>query len=128
MSFTLKRDSRLARWAYFFDDSTLQPDGRFNKVPPSTTLCALFWRAFVFVPLGVAVLVALLIFVLSAISHVIFTYPLRTLITLLCIAVIALFIRLVATLVSAKDRFADTLFVQGVKAVKGKFCPIIKFD
>lgn len=66
----IKRDSRLARWAYLFSSRrTIWSDGSRNKVPPSTTLCILFWRAFLITPVYAIVTFLLTGFLFYVVIH-----------------------------------------------------------
>lgn len=140
---TLRRTSRLVRWAYWME---------IEKIPPQTTLCAFFWRAFLFAPLfalcitvtignmlfwiGKGVLWLILYFNLTALLHFIGG-------TVAVLLSMALLVGVVFALVfsaewvgrrpvieqrreSMKQRVRNSVFVQGAKSIKGKFCPLIQ--
>lgn len=141
MAFTLKRDSRLAKWAFWFETGTMHESdwdsgkGEYittyrGKVPKQTSLCNLFWRVFLFAPLCVAVPVGAVGALLFDIVLLTIHEP-KTVIIIASGLALIIFWAWICTL--AKERnlraaFKETLLYQGAKAVKGKFCPIIKFD
>lgn len=128
---TFKCNSHLARWAFWYSDKTYWAADRDmvrRRVPPQTTLCNLFWRAFFFAPLigGLPSIAALALLWWGLVE--LYRHPLRSLaVTLgLCLVVGS-----ILGLVWLWDHYRSgepSVFLQGLKAVKGKFCPLIKFD
>jgi hypothetical protein len=119
---TLRSDSKLVRWAYFFS----------SYPPKHTTLCAFFWRAFVSIPLAWLGMGLLVTFILYVVGYGMFYQaPLASLIVTLSI-IWGVIVpgnyqkTLNATLKRALDRADEMVFMQGVKAFKSKFCPIIE--
>lgn len=136
----LKRDGKLARWAYFFDQSGYRDGDYFGNVPHQTSLCALFWRAFVGVPLLMLVHLFIVVTILFLIGMAVWHYW-HTIAWVAAALLIAALLTLLISWVLHRtldatpgdaaeilvERIADSVFVQGLKAVKGKMCPIIKF-
>ena len=161
----LSSASRLVRWTYFLRKKQVKPT--FNnegyrqydeggrpvytvlRYPESTTLCRLFWRAFVFMPLlwgvlcgsvgillyflgqfvlhnGMAVLTALMIISGIAASVALIVWVCRT----HSVAIDAGLTRGVGAVVCRIDHTRDTIkasvFWQGLLALKSKVCPIIR--
>lgn len=136
----LSRRSRLARFAYF---------GPFGPMPRQTSLCAFFWRTFVFVPIFCAVVAALVGTLAVLIAGVVWNHrrlwPYAAFFVSL-IVVISLSIiyedeieawherhprfgvptPLFSAGTHALDAVRDSFFVQGLKTLKGKLCPIIE--
>lgn len=119
----LKRNSRLVKWAYKFSD--------FGP-PDSTTLCRFFWRAFVFMPLVWLFIVGSVGLVVGGIGVLIW----QNLLTTVKVAGFLLSLVAVVGFVAYHVYYTEwtevtlnsinrSTFVQGVKAVKSKFCPII---
>ena len=113
--------SRLVRWAYFFDDYTT-----WN----STTLFRFFWRAFVFLSLSWWCIFALCCMVVFSAGMLLFTYPKALFAGLLII--IATFAGL-WYLIHHRHRLIpkrihESVFAQGLVALKRKLCPIIYFE
>lgn len=128
----LDRDGKLARWAYCLSDNWIL-DGKYSgKVPRQTSLCALFWRAFVGVPLAFLFFALLLVtvVVMVVLGAIRFWYPL-----LLTLGIVMTGVVVVAGASYWLDTRSDGLhtqkepsvFWEGLKAVKGKVCPIVKF-
>lgn len=129
----LNPNSKLVRWAYFFSSYNNTPGTYFG--PRSTTLCAFFWRAFVIVPLVWLLLLSLM----GAVLWVTWQTPM---VVALYVGVIVLWFILWAILsiiIGAITRFvrkgstissSSTLGVAaaGVRSIKQKFCPIIRFE
>lgn len=152
----LRANSRLVRWAYsmfafrLYDAYICRADGRrewlgFTKIPPHTTLCRFFWRAFVFVPLFWGVIVsacgAVLWFLVEMADwqRVLTTAAQLTLLIIGIVAVIYLIkrynrqISVVLNPLSDKveciqDTVTQSVFWQGVKTLRGKLCPLITIE
>lgn len=133
----LSRKSRLVKWAY------LMPP--FEGPPYRTSLCAFFWRAFVFVPLFWLSLVIIA-------GRLLFLYGKYWRYSISVTVVVALVVFAIITACNAAERrrdaraeenwqrrragleplpvrryrLADSVFWQGLKAVKGKVCPLIE--
>lgn len=114
--------SRLVRWAYYLND--------FGP-PAQTSLCAFFWRAFVFMPLFWLLMTFVVFSILFVICSVVYRNPGTFTALVLIGAIIILALRKSRTISRAVDNslycLEQTVFWQGVKTVKGKFCPIIYF-
>lgn len=128
----LKRDSRLARWAYWFEDSNMWWEGEYRgKVPHSTTLCAFFWRAFFFAPLLALLLAVITVGIATLLVLGIWGHPVGASITVGIIGAAITFIivwhELVLPFFESRPS-TPSVFIAGVKAVKSRFCPIIRFD
>lgn len=129
----LNPNSKLVRWAYFFSSSMNTPGTYFG--PRSTTLCAFFWRAFVIVPL-----VWLFIFgLVGAILWAIWQAPLVAATYVGVIVLYLVFLAILPIIFGEIARFvrkgstissSSTLGVAaaGVRSIKQKFCPIIRFE
>lgn len=102
--------SKLVRWTYF-----LNPCGP----PCQTTLCAFFWRGFVFIPL----FWALIVIGIGVLLAIIWLHPGQT---AAAVGLIGAFLGTVwLAAQTSSHKFQQSTFVQGVKAIKGKYCPII---
>lgn len=119
---TLNSDSRLVRFAYSWP-----PD---SYVPVKTTLCRFFWRTFVFMPLAYAIMIGL-----PVTMTLMFAYetPKAFLTIVLGLIWSVVLISSNADVIenrfeAIRDRVAPTVFWQGVKSLKSKVCPIIRFD
>jgi undecaprenyl pyrophosphate phosphatase UppP len=143
MAFTLKRDSRLARWAFWFetgklfetsyDDNLKEYITTYRgKVPAQTSLCNLFWRVFLWAPLCVIVPIGVVGGILAGIVIACIEEPKAVLIALSVLGAILLWIWICTKAsrrhTSLSEVVKSTLLYQGAKAVKDKFCPIIKFS
>ena len=116
---TLHPESRLVRWTYF-------PNKLF-RYPKHTTLCRFFWRAFVLMPLC-WVLIGIFItgFGIAIWEHLT-TFSLAFVCILATIGLSGGLCALIHTdwgTVTINSVKESTLF-QGLKTVKGRFCPII---
>lgn len=143
MAFTLKRDSRLARWAFWFETGKIHESHYDNdlkeyvctyrgKVPAQTSLCNLFWRVFLWAPLCVLVPVGIVGGMLFGFVIACIREPKIVLFSAAVFGAVLLLIWF-STIASRRgvtvmQAFKATLLYQGVKAVKDKFCPIIKFQ
>lgn len=112
----INRRSKLVRFSYL-----IRPEG----IPSRTTLCAFFWRTFVGMPILLATVLALLVYVGWSIYH----YPLpwagyTSVILLICGSFA--FCDYLTNKVK-HGNLGNSTFVQGVKTIKGKVCPIITF-
>lgn len=128
----MNKDSRLYRWTYFLTY-------RYER-PTQTTLCRFFWRAFVFMPLFWGAIVGGLsasLFLLAKLSWLtkgIFPAILAT--AFLVYWLLNHYSRTVRDgarsfgykVEDVVEKVLKSVFWQGVKAVKGKFCPIIRFE
>lgn len=115
----LSRKSKLARWAYRFDS---------YRPPYQTTLCALFWRALLLTPLQYALLTVVPGLILSVIIMEVWVNPYEF---LLGVGVFVASVTFVIVVFDICDYFRyrgqDTVLVQAIKGIKGKYCPIIYF-
>lgn len=123
MNMVMNPKSKLARLAYWFAE-----DGP----PPMTTLCAFFWRSFLCVPLAWAVIAATagsLVFLVGLLAieapGAFFGLVVGLLLFWFSFATLKNSYR--RTLQDMYERITDSTFAQGVKAIKGKVCPIIYF-
>lgn len=121
----IHRNGWLYRWTYLLSSSWSRPD--------QISLCSFFWRAFLWMPLfwltvgsGAALVLAGVWFILR---HRMFW------IALPWALVWALFMYITRKDGPANIKLADftkqvksSVFWQGLKAVKGRFCPIIRFE
>lgn len=137
---TLAKESRLVRWAYWMEDD--------KKVPERTTLCAFFWRAFFYSPLIVVaalVCVACLVVMLGRVAWWLIWYfnlvelakfvRLMIAVVVLSVAVIGIVAGISFVAKKAAEpvkplgrRLRDSVFMQGVKSIKSKFCPLIELE
>ena len=116
---TLNRESWLVKWTYLMTSS--------GYPPKKTTLCRFFWRCFVFMPLFATLVLGFL----GGILYQSWQNPIPT--AIVVAAVIVIFLGcVVGSMVQEKlaystlpQQISQSVFVQGLKAVKGKFCPII---
>lgn len=122
---TLNLRSRLVRWTYYLTSKYDMPD--------TTTLCGFFWRAFVFMPLFWMLVVGGFGTILVAIVLHIILHPWQAL-NILGVAVLLVGVFLfgawlynVEWMEVTPAAVRDSVFVQGLKTLKGKMCPIIYF-
>ena len=129
----LNPNSKLVRWAYFFSSYNNTPGTYFG--PRSTTLCAFFWRAFVFVPLAWLFIFGLV----GAVLLAIWKTPLITLVYvgvlilwLVFLAILSIIFREIARFVRKGSTISSSstlgVAAAGVRSIKQKFCPIIRFE
>lgn len=129
----LNPNSNLVRWAYFFSSYNNTPGNYFG--PRSTTLCAFFWRAFVLVPLVWLFLFSLI----GAFFWAIWQAPLVAATYVGVIVLYLVFLAILPIIFGKIARFtkkgstissSSTLGVAaaGVRSIKQKFCPIIRFE
>ena len=116
--------SRLVRWAYLFSDVWEHE---------TTTLCRFFWRAFVFIPLVWLSIVGGCGVVLVSAGMLLLSYPKAFLLGVLLVASITAILWTSSYLLNLHDRLIvkrvrDSIFAQGLMALKKKFCPIIYFE
>jgi hypothetical protein len=120
----LQRQSKLVRWAYSFDGK--------HDVPSYTSLCAFFWRAFVFVPLGWASIVGIVLFVIVMLVGGAWQHP-RTAILVTTFMVVFTGLVVNDKAINRKfrgigDSIEESVFWQGLVATKSKFCPLIEIE
>lgn len=132
----LSEQSRLVRWTYFLRDRYYNPNtGKYSKAPAQTTLCRFFWRCFVFMPLFWVIVPGFPLTIIGLAIHDfgiwnVLKFVVTTLSVLLAIiGAVVVYNANWSKGIRASIRHAttDSVFVQGVKAVKGKLCPIITF-
>ena len=137
---TLNSHSRLVQWTYYFADSRYRgedPEGLsiYGKWPQHTTLCRFFWRAFVFVPLIWATIIGVGSFAIGGLCillwrNLLLSAQFAGVISFVMVSCAAVYYWLLptnwseVTYVSIKT----STFMQGVKAIKSKFCPIIHIN
>ena len=117
---TLSGQSRLVRWTY-----VLSP-----WPPDQTTLCAFFWRCFIWMPLFWLMVVCLSV---SATVLIVWgswqTRGLAPLAVFLLALLIWLWDRYDAAsrqwAQRMEARIGQSVFVQGLRALKGKLCPLV---
>lgn len=133
----LRKDSRLVRFSYW-------PSNEVDEIPPRTSLCAFFWRTFVFKPLiilvGTLVVGTLTFLILRSAYHhrtlALHLLGLAVLITLIVYLLNRNSTRVRSTLIQAesyiitssrslKATITASTFWQGLRTIKGKVCPII---
>ena len=156
----LKQQSRLVRWTYFLRKTRkvdqYSTDGHYTgyelqKYPISTTLCRLFWRAFVFMPLFWLVVAVAIGWPTYELAKFVLNNTMAFLTALLMgVALFACItggIALCGTYWNSIDRallrggraiangldhtvdaIEESVFWQGLKALKSKMCPIIRID
>lgn len=145
----LDRNSKLVRFSYYLyprryydileyraDGTVVRATGGRSKVPASGSLCAFFWRTFVFMPAGGLVMA----FGLGSFVYGILTLLMRT--PILVASLCGLLVWGVVTLedyLSKRpvkhrqykppfwERPGPQAFFQGFKTIKGKVCPVIEF-
>ena len=120
---TLNRNGKLIRWAYCFSE---------DSPPKRVSLCSFFWRAFICVPLVWMFIMSLTLGALFFfIKYTIITKGFLLFLVLLVIGLVYLGETYDGTDQSsltnrAYNKISNTIFVQGIKTIKGKFCPIIE--
>lgn len=135
---TLDRNSLLVRFAYSVFSSKEWHGNFFSRIPLRTTLCAFFWRAFVLVPLTWLCIGCGLAFFVTAAFRVAKEYwHLELMVAALAISLTPVIFIVIAVVheYAENEEYVDNLFyrlensvfVQGAKSVKSKFCPIIEF-
>lgn len=138
--------SKLVRFAYFLRTKEGQPiydqegwiaDMNYTNVPRTTTLCAFFWRTFVFMPLFWLVSVVgggglLSVFIYNIVKDP-GAFFVAAGIILAILIIVACVMSLPAIFKALKTAATDTtvtpvkVAVEGIKTFKSKFCPIITF-
>jgi len=129
---TLNPNSRLVRFAYSLFNDGDKPGTRYG--PKQTSLCAFFWRAFVFVPFAwlticggaVFFVVSVLVFwkiTLSALLGASLYFGVRYLYEVL----IQPKVRARRKANPRTEPSTVEVFVAGVRTIKAKMCPIIDF-
>lgn len=119
----LSRDSKLVRFSYIFYHL---------GVPEQTSLCAFFWRTFVWNPIIICGALFMVGMFISLVGHAV--WLIATLLGAAHSIALLVFLGGVALLVvltvkrrpKFKTPVVATVFWQGLKATKSKFCPIIK--
>lgn len=152
----LNRDSKLVKFSYLLYKNKYRyhPDAPYDayygakwwhtNIPATTSLCAFFWRTFVFMPLLTAGSVAIAAGIIGGVGLFIYRYPFDFLaisgIVLTTLVIVfgaahATRTKTAKRIASkAKKRMLDPIIyastwrvlVEGVKAIKGKVCPIIE--
>lgn len=142
---TLNKDSKLVKFSYLLERKKWQgADLGYSKIPAQTSLCAFFWRTFVFMPLFFC---AALLAVVGGAYHLVIHWQ----ITLVILAAIALSLGIIYLMSQAgKRRVVQRIFSPvgdlidatvdrvtyssgwkafwaGFKTIKGKVCPVIEF-
>jgi hypothetical protein len=127
---TLNRSSKFVRWTYFLNTG--------HRPPQQTSLCAIFWRGCVLMPLLAALCIAgagAILFLLVKVG--IFSwhhlravlFGLAGALSTVTILVVGSYYALPKKVMNAVDstieKFSKSVVVGGFKAVKSKFCPII---
>jgi len=145
----LSKNNLYVRWAFFFDKAldfdTLKPrlhyyfdaDGhrQCNDIPPTTSLCGLFWRGFVMMPLiflGLGMLASFLLIMISEVwleMLIITAFAGSTLSLLFGASYMITWFRgdLTRPLQPWEQKIHDGLDVakQSFIAVKSTYCPIV---
>lgn len=129
---TLNGQSRLVQWTYLFREKQyIHRTGVYTKYPTHTTLCRFFWRAFFFMPLAWLIILGFSGLVVAGIGIIIFENP--RLVGIVTGGITT------GTLVGfgvyhlsrtnwsqmTIHTVTESTFIQGLKSVKSKFCPII---
>lgn len=132
----LNSKSWLVRWAYSLYGPA--PEERYG--PPTTTLCAFFWRAFVFVPLTWAAIVGLICLILYS-----FYMELMIMASIVGAIIVPFLLLIDGDLLTGWfdkwrwDKWEEdnlnrqrqpsvlNVFLDGIVAFKSKFCLIIYF-
>mgnify|MGYP001605284607 FL=1 len=114
----LKRDGRLARWAYLWSDW---------GVPRDTNVCTLFWRTVLGTPLKflpiVTIGIGLLILLYQMYINWSTAWPI--LVTSISLIVAGFLLYLLGTRAARTESFQVTrAYVHGVKK---RYCPIVRF-
>lgn len=127
--------SKLVRWTYLLRERKYDWDDHVTrKYPKQTTLCRFFWRAFVFMPLFWLGITGVFGFILVMTYKVFIEDPWSFLLGVGIVVGILGGLLLVAVICSTEWRkvtpkaIRESVFVQGVKSVKDKFCPVIRFE
>jgi hypothetical protein len=123
---TLSYNSRIVRWAYFFN----------SYVPSQTSLCKLFWKTVLITPLiglGIGGVCGFLLWLITYVG--LYKNTKFTLVSIAFIGALILYVNFANkkvkraiedTCESIGIKVQESILWQGMKAVKGKFCPIIQ--
>lgn len=145
----LNKSGKLYRWTYFlsskeFHHGTSHFDLNLNqyiqdtpsyysKGPDQTSLCSFFWRCFVWMPLFWLIVLTTIVMFSYAVGAL--TWRTRGILPLLVgIVVGTLYLierkkKVIGYWVEdTGDRLGESVFVQGLMTIKGKFCPLIRFE
>jgi hypothetical protein len=130
----LDHTSRLVRWTYVLNHSRrYYTDGVWRRAPHTTTLCRFFWRAFVLMP----ILWSSILFGFVHVSVLMWEHLHQSFVVLSLIAAAIAMVLIIAGIGStiryavrkgtlpSMASIANSTFVQGLKAIKRKVCPII---
>ena len=135
----LSEQSKLVRWTYFLRDLNYNSSASiYSKIPAQTTLCRFFWRCFVFMPLfwclplafltlvGMVIYMAYLDF--GLLKMLLFSGAVTGGVALLFGSLYtARAVSRASSIKAFKANIANSTFVQGLKAIKSKVCPILRF-
>lgn len=140
---TLNPNSPLVKWTYFLRETETHYkytgegiEVEQARVPRVTTLCRFFWRAFVFMPLFWLLISSAVLGLVYGVLYFAWTYTTVALSVVLGTVALGLFLfylqkhssKIDLITSNACDLVMESTFVQGLKTVKGKFCPIITFE
>ena len=114
----LQRNSRLVRFAYSID----------GFPPEHTTLCAFFWKTFLFTPLIWLLIVGGTVLMAGVVIYHLVQFSIASSGIFPAIIVLVGLVTWWFMKKDVKDRIKASTFVQGAKAIKSKFCPIITFE
>lgn len=117
----LQRNSRVVRWAYWGE-----------RVPERTSLCAIFWLTVLVTPMKILICLCLV----WIIGPAVWFFPLRISALIACMAIFVAVVWLGGWIEeqARKRRFnrpdddepKPSVLIDGLKAVKGKVCPIVE--
>lgn len=119
----LHKRSWLVRWTYFLSYET----------PPCTTLCAIFWRAFVVMPLYWLMISVAVVGTGSFMFVIVRASIHQPAISIPVIIVVSGYIYVCSTSVERKigelrGRIEYSVFWQGARSLKERYCPIVTIE
>lgn len=131
--FIINRNS----WHYRLNESFLNEEG-FSKQrmqdywePRRNNFCS-YWRATVFRMIWIAIIVALIVFVLSWLGYAVYMHPwgVVKVVSYAAVIVCAIFgwFYMLYILDGTKKKMGNSLFVQKYKVHKSKICPEVEYD
>ena len=153
----LSKSSRLVRWAYQFDrqrwtgnmildDGRVVDDGEYRRlswysvdgiyareemsnIPPRTSLCRFFWRSFLLVPIlwVPMTIVKLLMLVVGFVIGLAGFFPALPFLSASGAGISNFLDRTGDAICAGVDAVRESTFVRGIKAIKGRVCPVIEF-